>query len=124
MTYLILLLAAVGVVNNLLIGFLQKRRAVAMYRAVGLSLRQNVKMTLIEGLCTGLTGALLAILVSYLEIQTIFLVAGPKITAAPTLDALTFLSAGALGVAITLAGSAVPIRKARRMALAQQIRFE
>lgn len=124
MTYLILLLAAVGVVNNLLIGFLQKRRAIAMYRAVGLSLRQNKKMTLIEGLCTGLTGAGLAILVSYLEIQTIFLVAGPKITAAPSLDVWTFLSAGALGVAVTLAGSVVPILKARRMALAQQIRFE
>lgn len=48
MTYFILLLAAVGVINNLLINYMQKRRITAMYKSVGLSNRQNMKMTLIE----------------------------------------------------------------------------
>ena len=37
MTWFILLLAAVGVINNLLINYLQKRRSIAMYKSVGLS---------------------------------------------------------------------------------------
>ncbi len=37
MTYFILLLATVGVINNLLINYMQKRRTIAMYKSIGLS---------------------------------------------------------------------------------------
>lgn len=70
MTYFILLLATVGVINNLLINYIQKRRTIAMYKSIGLSNRQNRKMTLIEGFSSGLIGAVIAIVVSYMEIQT------------------------------------------------------
>lgn len=124
LTYFILLMAAVGVINNLLINYMQKRRSTAMYKSVGLSNRQNVKMTLIEGFVSGLIGAVIAIFVSYMEIKTIFLVAGPKIAMAPKLNAGTFLTAGAMGVLVTLIGSVVPIIKSRRMKLVEEIKFE
>ena len=124
MTYFILLLAAVGVINNLLINCMQKRRTIAMYKSVGLSNRQNRKMTLTEGFSAGLIGAIIAIFVSYMEIQTIFFVAAPKISMVPELDARTFLEAGALGVIITLLGSIVPIFKSRNMKLVEEIKFE
>jgi putative ABC transport system permease protein len=124
MTYFILLLATVGVINNLLINYIQRRRSIAMYKSVGLSNRQNMKMTLIEGLSSGLIGAVIAIIVSYMEIQTIFLVAGPKISMTPELDAGTFLGAGTLGIVITLLGSVVPIIKSRNMKLVEEIKFE
>lgn len=124
MTYFILLLAAVGIINNLLINYIQKRRSIAMYKSVGLSNRQNMKMTLIEGFSSGLIGAIIAIFVSYMEIQTIFLVAGPKISMVPELDAVTFLTAGGMGMIVTLLGSVVPIFKCRRMKLVEEIKFE
>lgn len=124
MTYFILLLATVGVINNLLINYIQRRRIIAMYKSVGLSLRQNAKLILIEGFSSGLIGAVIAIFVSYMEIQTIFLVAGPKITMTPKLDAGTFLVAGALGIVVTLLGSIVPILKSRKMKLVEEIKFE
>lgn len=124
MTYFILLLATVGIINNLLINYMQKRRTIAMYRSVGLSNRQNIKMTLIEGFSSGLIGAVIAMGVSYLEIQTIFLVTGPKIAMAPQLDANTFLLAGAMGILITLLGSVVPIFKSRKMKLVQELKFD
>lgn len=124
MTYFILLLAAVGVINNLLINYMQKRRTIAMYKSVGLSDRQNMRMTLIEGFSSGLIGAVIAMLVSYLEIQTIFLVAGPKISMEPKLDATIFLMAGGMGILITLLGSIVPILKSRQMKLIEEIKFE
>lgn len=67
MTYFILLLATVGVINNLLINYIQRRRSIAMYKSVGLSNRQNMKMTLIEGFSSGLIGAVIAIFVSYMD---------------------------------------------------------
>ena len=124
MTYFILLLAAVGIINNLLINYIQKRRTTAMYKSVGLSNRQNIKMTLAEGFTSGLIGSVTAVLVSYMEIQTIFLVAGPKISMAPELTAETFLLSGAMGIVITLIGSVVPIFKSRRMKLVEEIKCE
>ncbi len=124
MTYFILLLATVGVINNLLINYMQKRRTIAMYKSVGLSNRQNRKMTLIEGFSCGLIGAVIAIFVSYMEIQTIFIVAAPKISMLPELDLWTFFAAGGLGIFITLLGSIVPIIKSRNMKLVEEIKFE
>lgn len=124
MTYFILLLATVGVINNLLINYIQKRRTIAMYKSIGLSNRQNRKMTLIEGFSSGLIGAVIAIVVSYMEIQTIFLVAGPQISMTPELDLWTFLVAGTLGMIVTLLGSIVPIFKSRKMKLVEEIKFE
>lgn len=124
MTYFILLLATVGIINNLLINYIQKRRTIAMYKSVGLSNKQNGKMTLIEGFSSGLIGAAIAIFVSYMEIQTIFLVAGPKISTVPEMDAGVFLSAGAMGIVVTLIGSVVPIFKSRQMKLVEEIKFE
>lgn len=124
MTYFILLLATVGIINNLLINYIQKRKSIAMYKSVGLSNRQNMQMTLLEGFSSGLIGACIAILASYMEIRTIFLVAGPKISMAPELDASTFLEAGGMGVVVTLLGSVVPVIKSRHMKLVEEIKFE
>ena len=124
MTWFILLLAAVGIINNLLINYMQKRRTTAMYKSVGLSNRQHMKMTLVEGFSSGLIGAAIAIFVSYMEIRTIFLVAGPKIAMTPELDAATFLMASVMGIMVTLGGSVVPILKSRKMKLVEEIKFE
>lgn len=95
-----------------------------MYKSVGLSSRQNIKMTLTEGFSSGLIGAAIAVFVSYLEIQTIFLVAGPKISMVPRLNAGTFFFSAAMGIVITLLGSVVPIIKSRRMKLVEEIKSE
>jgi len=124
LTYFILLLATVGVINNLLINFIQKKRSIAMYKSVGLSNAQNTQMTILEGFSAGLFGALLGTVVSYLEIKTVFLVAGPKIAMEPELEISTFLFATLLGIAITLVGSVVPIIKCANMKLVEEIKFE
>ena len=124
MTYFILLLAAVGVMNNLLINYIQRRRAIAMYRSIGMSLKQNTKITLLEGFSSGMVGSVIAIIVSYMEIQTIFLVAGPKISMTPKLNMASFIIAGICGIAINLAGAVIPVLKGRRMKLVEEIKFE
>jgi ABC-type antimicrobial peptide transport system permease subunit len=124
LTWFILVLATVGIMNNLLINHIQKRREHAMYKSVGLSNAQNVKMTLAEAFASGLVGALFAILVSWLEINTIFLVAGPRIAVSPDLDVSTFLLAGALGIGITLIGAVMPLMKSRRMKIVEELKFE
>lgn len=124
LTYFILLLAAIGIINNLLINYIQKRHSIAMYKSVGLSNKQNIKITLIEGFSSGLIGAIFGIAVAYLEIKTIFLVAGPRISMEPELEASVFIMAGAMGIVITLIGSIVPILKGSQMKIVEEIKFE
>jgi ABC-type antimicrobial peptide transport system permease subunit len=124
LTYFILLLAVVGIINNLLINYIQRKRSIAMYKSVGLSNRQNVKMTLIEGFTVGFIGSAIGIYVSYVEIRTIFIVAGPKISIKPELDASIFIMAGLTGIIITLIGSVIPILKGTKMKIVEEIKFE
>lgn len=124
MTYFILLLAAIGVINNLLINYIQKRHTIAMYKSIGLSNRQNVKMMIIENFTSGLIGSVIAIFISYMEIQTIFIVAGPKIDMVPKLDIKTFLVAAILGIMVTLLGAIIPVFKTRQMKIVEEIKFE
>lgn len=123
LTWFILALAAVGIINNLLINYIQKRRTAAMYKSVGMSNAQNRIMTLTEAFSSGPLGAVIGIVLARLEIDTIFLVAGPRISMQPELDAGTFLFAGALGIAITLAGSLAPLIKSRQMRLMDELKF-
>ena len=122
MTYFIVFLAIVGIVNNLLINFIQKRHSIAMYKSVGLSNKQNVKITLIEALSSGMIGSIIAMAVSYMEIKTIFIVAGPKISIDPNLDILSFTLVGFIGIIINLTGSIVPIIKSFKMNLVEEIK--
>lgn len=124
MTYFIFLLAIVGIINNLLINYIQKKRSIAMYKSIGLSDKQNIKVTLIEGFTSGLLGAVIGIVISILEIQTIFIVAGSKISMKPDLDFKTFIIVGLLGIIVTLIGSIVPIIKGKKMKLIEEIKFE
>ncbi|HDN2515875.1 TPA: FtsX-like permease family protein [Clostridioides difficile] len=124
MTYFIFFLATVGIINNLLINYIQKKRSIAMYKSIGLSDKQNIKVTLIEGFTSGLLGAVIGIVISILEIQTIFIVAGPKISIKPDLDFKTFIIVGLLGIIVTLIGSIVPIIKGKKMKLIEEIKFE
>ena len=124
LTYFILILAAVGIINNLLINYIQKQHITAMYKSIGLSNSQNKKMTLIEGFSSGFIGAIIAIVVSFMEIQTIFLVAAPKISITPDLNLWIFLVWGASGMVITLFGSLIPIIKSRNTKLIEQLKFE
>ena len=92
-----------------------------MYQSIGLSNRQMVKITVIESVSAGLISAVLAVFISYMEIQTIFLVAGPKIQTVPELDASVFLTSG---LAVTLLGSVVPVVKSRNMKLVEEIKVD
>jgi ABC-type antimicrobial peptide transport system permease subunit len=124
MTYFIFMLATVGIINNLIINYIQKKRLIAVYKSVGLSNHQNVKMTLLEGFSSGLIGVTIGILVSILEIKTIFLVAGPKISIKPELNAWIFIMAAIVGIATILIGSLVPILKSSQMKIVEEIKFE
>lgn len=89
-----------------------------------MSHRQALKIVLLEGLSCGLIGSFIAICISYMEIQTIFLIVGQKITITPQLNGTSFIRAGIMGIFITIVGFVIPIIKSYRMKLVEEIKFE
>lgn len=59
---LTLLTGLLGIVNNLLISFIERKRYLAVYRSLGMSRGQIVKLMFIESLTGGLTGSIIGVL--------------------------------------------------------------
>lgn len=57
-----MLIGAIGIVNNFLLGFLDRRKSLALLQSVGMSRRQMVFMIFIESFSEGLIGAVAGIL--------------------------------------------------------------
>lgn len=124
MAWFILLLATVETINNLLTNHMQKWRATAMYKSVGLSNRQRMRMTLVGGFSSGLIGAATAILVPYMRIQTVFLVVGSKIAMTPELSVAASLMTGVMGIVVALGSSVTSILEGRKVKLVEKTKFE
>ncbi len=125
LTYFIVILGAVGIINNLIINYIQKKRSIAMYKSVGMSKVQNIKMTLIEGFTSGIIGAIIGSGIAYLEARIIFKVAGPSMGGlAMNMPVSMFIIASVIGILINLIGSIVPIIKGSRLQIVEEIRFQ
>lgn len=123
--FMALAIAVIGVVNNQLIAFIERRRSLALYRSVGMEQGQMVHMVLIEALICGTVGGLIgvgsALLLLYIAdyvIRALEMYVLIRYSAA--LIAVFFL----VGVAATVLASVSPALKARRIDLLREIRHE
>ncbi len=124
LTYFILILGIVGIINNLIINYIQKKRSIAMYKSVGLSKVQHIKMSLIEGFTVGLIGGIIGSSIAFLEAKIIFRVAGPRIPIEVDMPQSMFILAGLIGIVIMLIGYIVPIIKGSKLQIVEEIRLE
>jgi putative ABC transport system permease protein len=56
-----LVIGVFGVINNFIIGFMERRQALAIFRSVGMNKKQMIKMIFIEAFTGGLIGSLIGI---------------------------------------------------------------
>jgi putative ABC transport system permease protein len=122
--YILLLIGIVGVINNLIINFIQRKRTIAMYKSVGLSKNQLIKMTLIEAFTTGVIGGAIGIVVTYLEVKVIFKILQNFIDMKPDYSLSIFIIAAGMGILITLLGSVVPLVKSSKLQVIEAIKYE
>lgn len=120
-----LTIAVIGVVNNLLIAFIERRKSLALLRSVGMEQRQLVRMVLVEALMGGAIGGAAGVLGGFLLLH----VAGYVIQAlrlyveveySPQLVLLFFL----VGVTATVLASASPAWAARQIDLLTVLKHE
>lgn len=68
---LAMLIGALGVFNNLMVSFMERKRYLAMLRSIGLSKKQNIKMLLIEAFSGGIIGGVLGVITGFIMLQSI-----------------------------------------------------
>ena len=122
---LAMLIGIIGVLNNLLISFLERQRSLAVMRSVGMSKRQEIKMILIESLTCGLIGGVIGVLGGILLIQVVPQLCQAidlplSITYAPSLFVYSLIG----GIIITVSATMSPAFKSARANIIEAIKYE
>ena len=124
-SFMTLLIGIVGVLNNYLLSFLERKRSFALFRSVGMSKRQSVKMVFLEALSGGLVGGFTGLIAGLLILAIV-----PQLFDALRLPVLIVYSGSAgivfvvIGMLISLCASVVPALKTSKLNIIEALRYE
>jgi hypothetical protein len=122
---LAMLIASVGIVNNYLVSYLERRRVLAVIRSVGMSANQATKMFLVEALTGGILGAgaglagglaIASFLPSYMQAFDLAI----TLTISPARMVLLLV----LGALLSLGAQVLPSMKSKRLNLLEALKYE
>ncbi|OMC23239.1 hypothetical protein A5736_00460 [Mycobacterium sp. SP-6446] len=122
---IVVLVAAVALLNTLTLSVLERRREIGVLRAMGASRRFTLQMVLVEATGIGVVGGALGLAFGCADQWLFSLVSGDmmnfQVAFRPSSTALAF-TLGA--VAISLLGSAPPARRAARLNIIDAVSVE
>jgi putative ABC transport system permease protein len=122
---LALAIGIVGVVNNLLISFIERKRSIAVLKSVGMSRKQVVQMIIIEALCTGLIGTIAGVIGGSMLVGLMPLMMEVMKVIMPVRHLTeTFYIYLLGGVSITIIASITPLIKASKLNIIEAIKYE
>jgi putative ABC transport system permease protein len=122
---LTLVIGIFGVLNNLFISFIERKRSLAMLRSVGMSQRQIIKMIFIESLSGGMIGGIIGVLGAVLMLSVM-----PYLLLAIGAPIPISFSAGLLllsllaGVVIMIIASVSPALKSSKLNIVDALKYE
>lgn len=120
-----MIIGVFGILNNFIISFIERKRSIAMYRSVGMSKAQTIKMFFIEAFTGGLIGGFAGLFTGLLVISVI-----PKLCQAIGLPLVIsyspelFVSALISAVIITILASVMPASGTYKMKIVEAIKYE
>lgn len=124
-----MIIGVFGILNNFIISFIERKRSIAMYRSLGMSKSQTMKMFFIEAFTGGLIGGFSGIFAGLLSISII-----PKLCEAiglplvisysPEIFVSAMVSGMVSAIIITILASVMPATRASRMNIVEAIKYE
>ena len=120
-----MIIGIVGILNNLMISFIERRQNIAMLRSIGMSKLQVLKMIFIEGLGSGLVGALGGILGGVLGCKVFeYILLNMDLELKMQMIPQLFVSYLIGGMLITVIGSIIPARGSSKLNIIEAIKYE
>lgn len=114
-----------GVLNNFAISFMDRKRSLAMYRSLGMSKAQIIKMIFIEALSGGLIGGVVGVLTGIVNISVIpYIMRSIDLPVPIHYSAVLMTSSLLGGAAITLIASVSPAFKSSRLNVIEALKYE
>jgi putative ABC transport system permease protein len=117
------LVAALGIVNTLTMGVLERVREIGVLRAIGMSRRQALRMVVVEASILGIVGALLGALAG-LGAGAVLLQLGGGLGHLGGLPWLPIGIAAALGLVLPAVAAIYPARAAANVSIVQALYFD
>lgn len=124
-SFMAMLIGVIGVFNNYIISFIDRRRSLALFRSIGMSRRQTVFMLLLESLSGGIIGSLAGLAGGLLIIVVV-----PNILVAldlPVVLSVSFkisLRMFILGTLVSFIASLVPTLRGSKLNIIEAIKYE
>lgn len=120
-----LLIGVIGVFNNLLISFIERKHSLAVLKSIGMSRRQTVKMILVEALTGGLTGGVMGVSTGCLQlllVPKIMRVTGQYIPIHYNFAYILIFIA--VGIAISLTATISPALRSSKLDIVSSLKYE
>lgn len=122
---LAMLIASVGIINNYLVSYIERRRVLAVIRSVGMSRMQGARMLLVEALTGGIIGTVVGlagglVIASFLPTYMQAFYLAISLVVAP----LRVLGLLALGCILSLGAQMVPTFRSRRLNIVESLKYE
>jgi putative ABC transport system permease protein len=117
------LVAALGIVNTLTMGVLERVRELGVLRAIGMSRSQAFRMVVVEASLLGIVGVVLGSLVG-LAVGVVMLALGGTLAPVVGIPWLPIEAAAVLGLGLPIIAAVYPSRMAARVSIVQALQFE
>ena len=114
-----------GVLNNLVISFLERKRWLAVFRSIGMSKRQIVKMIFIEAFTGGIIGASVGIMTGLLQISIMPNIMKAMDTPIPMYYSWRLIILSLIGgIFIKIIASISPALRSSKLNIVESIKYE
>jgi putative ABC transport system permease protein len=114
-----------GVLNNFAISFMERKRSLAMFRSVGMSKVQIIKMIFIEALSGGLVGGAVGVFSGVVNISVIpYMMRAIDLPVPIHYSTVLMISSLLGGAAVTLIASVSPALKSSRLNVIEAVKYE
>ncbi|MDP4182593.1 MAG: FtsX-like permease family protein, partial [Bacillota bacterium] len=121
---MIILISCVNIINTVTINLLVKKREYAVFKAIGMTRSQFVKLVLLEGALFGIFASIIGLPVGFLITKYGIIARNPMGYIGYHMSIWPYL-VGAIGViAITLLSALIPLRKLNDMNIVEALRVE
>ncbi|MDW7674078.1 MAG: FtsX-like permease family protein, partial [Bacillota bacterium] len=120
-----LLIGIFGVVNNLIISFMERKRSLAVLRSIGMSKKQIVKLIFVEGLTGGFVGGTVGVMAGLLALSVVpYVMQALNVPIPMHYSASLFGNAIIAGIGITIVASVSPALKSAKLNIIEAIKHE
>ncbi|MDP4094326.1 MAG: ABC transporter permease [Bacillota bacterium] len=120
-----LIVSIFGMLNNLIISFIERKRSLAVLKSVGMSKRQIIKMVFIEAIAGGIIGSMAGILAGLLLVRNIpFTMEAMDMFISVQYPSWSLLLDAFIGMAIFTAAAISPAIKSSKLKIIESLKYE